>query len=325
MKKFLKVATIILCPLLAFLLAAGCGTPGKTPSEAAQQTALSQPSEAPQEEYKPSAARLSCLYYDSELVDGGIAAPGNYEVEEELTAGLIPHHLLASDMIAGFFAMAAQQQPYDAILIVSPSHFAQNCGSLVTTANVGWDTPFGRVEADGELAAALLGDEMADAEDNPRAVELDHGAAGLVPFAAYYLPDTPVTVCLLSNRLSRQRLEAVRQVVRRQRQSRRVLLIASADCSHYQTPEEAARRDQETIAAFEQMAQERILSFTDANIDSPQAAMLLLDAAGEENANLALLDHSASWQKLPHGPQNPIYHEGVTSYLTYAVTHSSKD
>ncbi|MEA5012023.1 MAG: AmmeMemoRadiSam system protein B [Angelakisella sp.] len=311
----------LLCPLLALLLAAGCAQPKSTitaPPVASSLEAGVQNSAAQQ----PN-TRMRCLFYDSSQLEGGIQNAPLYQAEGDLTSGMIPHHLLAADMIAGFFELAAEQQPYDAVLIVSPSHFGQNCQSMVTTATKGWQTPFGLIDVDEELARALLDNTTIAAEDNPNAVELDHGGAGLVPLVARYLPDTPVTVCLLSNRLSRERLEAVRQVIAQLRQERRILLVVSADCSHYLQPQEAHRRDEDTISAIEGLDLEKILSYTDANIDSPQAVSLLLDAAGEADTTLTLLDHSASNSKLPHGPQNPIYFEGVTSYLVYAVTKNT--
>ena len=113
---------------------------------------------------------------------------------------------------------AAQEQPYDTVILVSPSHFPENCGSDVVTATAGWNTPYGPLAADRSVADALLQDAVIAAEDNRDAVESDHGAAGLVPFVRRYLPEAKLVVCLLSNRLSRERLAQVQRVLLEQQE-----------------------------------------------------------------------------------------------------------
>lgn len=267
-----------------------------------------------------SPAEMRCLYYERELFLSAMSAPRAYEREGRLAAGMIPHHLLASDMIAGFFRMAAEDpEGYDTVLFVSPSHFPENCESDVVTAVGNWKTPYGTVEYDAELTEALLRGAETGAENNPAAMEADHGVAGLVPFVAYYLPETKVAACLLSNKLDRQRLAAVWEQVAELCAGGRVLLVASVDCSHYLTPDEAARRDAETAEAIEALDFPRLLSFSDANVDSPQALTTFLKGAQAVGGRLRRLDHSGSGEKLPHALSNPIYRDGVTTYFVYAA------
>jgi hypothetical protein len=73
---------------------------------------------------------------------------------------------------------------------------------------------------------ALLDAQGFSAIDSPAAVEADHGAAGLLPFVRYYLPDTPVACVLLTNRLKRGELAAFREAVARLCAEQNVLLLA---------------------------------------------------------------------------------------------------
>jgi AmmeMemoRadiSam system protein B len=270
---------------------------------------------------------LDCLFYERELFLRAMAAPRIYSAGGgRLTAGMLPHHLVASDMIAGFFSLAAKEpEPYDAVLIVSPSHFPENHEGDIVTALADWATPFGDVACAERLANALLESAGFSATNSPAAVEADHGAAGLLPFVRYYLPDTPVACALLTNRLKHSELSAFREAVAKLCAEKNVLLLASIDCSHYLRPEEAAARDAETAKAVADADFERILSFGDANIDSPQALTTLLETVAAQNAELDLLDHSSSAEKLPYSGSNPIYKDGITTYHVYAAREKTTE
>lgn len=318
MKRFLPL-------LLAVGLMFGCTAPPVgTPPLPVGLSEMEVPttSARPDPPAPPPTVYLDSLYYEKTSFYTGLGNAGVYSVQGDLVAGIVPHHLVASDMIAGFFAMAAQQPAYDGILIVSPSHFPENCGSMVVTAQAGWNTPFGTVAPYTPLIDKLLSDSVLDAENNPAAVELDHGAAGLVPFVKHYFPDTPLAVCLVQGKTPRDRLTALWTAIEAQRGEANILVVSSADCSHYLMPREAAQRDRQTMEAIEAGQTERIFLFDDENVDSPQSVNTFLTVA--QQAQVVRLDHSSSDKKLPHAIGSPVYREGTTSYLVYAGVLSSQ-
>ena len=71
-----------------------------------------------------------------------------------------------------------------------------------------------------------------------------------MPFVKYYLPEAEIAVCLLENGLDADRLAAVGKILDEFRDTKRVLVVGSADFSHYLQPEEAARCDAETEKAI---------------------------------------------------------------------------
>lgn len=282
-------------------------------------------SQAAAKEQPAARQRMQCLYYEEEQFYQGISAPGQYAVDGNLFGGMVPHHLLATDMIAGFFSLAEQNKgSYERIILVAPSHFPENCQSDVVTASAGWDTPFGRLEQNEEMVSAILENQLIAAEDNPSAVQADHGIGGLIPYVAYYLPDVRVGTVLLSNKLSQERLREVGGELAELCGDGRTLLVVSVDCSHYLMPEEASRNDVETARAIEEYDFEVIRRFTDNNVDSPQSLFVLLTAAQRMELSLKRLDHSSSAEKLPHALSNQIYYEGITTYYVYAAySHTS--
>jgi len=300
--------------VLALVLLSACTSPANVPEPS--------PIILPVAESKTNNSLLNCIYFDRELFAQGLSSPCKYELDsaKTLTAGMVPHHLLAADMIAGFFSLAAQQKDsYDTVLLISPSHFPEKCSSDAVTATADWNTPYGILKTDIELVEALLSNETIGAENSSDAVEYDHGAAGLIPFVRYYLPKAKVAVCLLSNKLSQQRLDEIQRVINEQRKDKNILLIASADCSHYLMPHDAEKHDKATAQAIQSFDFAQIMQFSDSNLDSPQAVTTFLSAAQASGAVLKQLDHSSSAQKLPHAISNPIYDEGITTYYVYAA------
>ena len=320
MKKLLF--SILLVLALTALWGCGTGSPPYSPSmPASSQSDPASSGEVSPEELPPEELPLlQCLYYDQQLVEGGIRVPRPYQVEGRLAAGLVPHHLLASDMIAGFFELASRQEaPASRVLILSTSHFPENYSQQVITARVQWDTPYGLAELDRETVDALLDDPLLSAADVPDAVEADHGVAGIIPFVKKYLPEARVSVCLVSNRLSAKRLEALQGLAAELAEEGDLLLVASVDCSHYLTPQEAVPMDEETAQAIESWDFGRIMTFGDDHVDSPQAVTTFLAVARSAGAELVRLDHSSSPEKLPYALSNPVYGEGITTYYVYAA------
>ena len=311
MGKRLTALAACLCLLLG-----GCGTPepqsqSEVPAAHSAATAIAAPSlETP----------MQCLYYQPDLFLAGCAAPAPYTAQGRLVAGMVPHHLLAADMLSGFFAMAAAQpQGYDRVIVLSPSHFPQECGSLVTTANAPWKTPYGRLAQDSQVAEALLASTALGAENNPTALEGDHGVGGLIPYIAYYFPDVPVTACLISNRLPADRLDALYEALAPFVNDGRTLLVASADASHYLKPSIAALHDEATATAIESLDYPVIAAFTDSNIDSPQGVSLFMRAAQDVKTAPVQLGHSTSEEKLPQQRSSEVFSEGITTYFVYGA------
>ncbi|NLW79720.1 MAG: AmmeMemoRadiSam system protein B [Ruminococcaceae bacterium] len=319
MKRVKKGALLALAAL--FLAACAPGQAGDSrvlsgTVGGASQPVLSAPA-PPLTEDTEEKAPLQCLYYERDLFMAGMAAPCDYQDDRKPVAAIVPHHLLAADMLSGFFALAAQHQ-YDTVVVLAPSHYPQQCGSYIVTSDRDWRTPFGTVETDTALVDTLLKDGLVAAENNAAALEYDHGGAGLVPYIAHYLPDAKVAVCLVSVQAAEKRMEALRQHLFEYAESGNVLLVASADFSHYQQPEVAAVYDAATQRSIEAFDYDTISAYSSKNVDSPQALTAFLKAVAHFDADLVQLGHSSSPEKIAAGISNPIFEAGITTYFVYA-------
>lgn len=302
--------------VLILLLLSGCGGGEPIAAPAAQVSPLV-PSRVLEKREEPL---LECLFYEEEDFHQSLQAQPVYQWEGQARAGIVPHHLLAADMIAAFFSAVSQQtQDYDRVIIFSTAHYPAKTQGKTVTSSRSWNTAFGRVPTDQEFVRTLLQDPALGAEENHSAVEKDHGVAALIPYVKYYLPKVRVGVCLVPNRLTYQQLRGMQELFV-ELADNRTLLVGSVDFSHYLQPEEAALRDEETRVAMESLDIDSVSQFTDDHADSPIVLSSLLHLVTQQERQLILLDHSSSPEKLGMAYSNQLFQEGTTTYFIYCIT-----
>lgn len=261
----------------------------------------------------PSPTRLlQCDYYREDEFLRSVAGAKSYDLGGELIAGVVPHHLLASQLIASFFQTAAQGD-YETVVFVAPSHYPTS--ERAVTSLLSWQTPYGICENDAQLTRRLMDSGLRARVDDAN-MQLDHAVSGLIPYVKYYLPDAQVSAVLLQNRLEPQRAEALAGELLRLSEEKKLLLICSVDFSHYLTPREAAAQDAVTRRALEEMDIPSIQRFSDSNMDSPQSVTVFLEyLMGRGVEEVTFFDHSSADRILGLSQSDPLYQEGVTTYF----------
>ena len=71
-----------------------------------------------------------------------------------ISGGIIPHHFLASELIADFFNQLSGQHP-QTIILVGPNHYERGEFKVLTSLK-GWDTPYGLLEPNKEFLEYLV-------------------------------------------------------------------------------------------------------------------------------------------------------------------------
>ena len=162
---------------------------------------------------------------------------------------IAPHAgLIYSGPVAAFAYRLARAGSYRAAVLVGPSHFVPFRGISIWAAGE-WDTPFGPVSVDGELADAIR-TECAEVVDLPSAHGREHSLEMQLPFIAHLMPGVPI-VPLVMGHQTRQTAFALGDTLARVLTRRTsndpndpiVLLIASSDLSHYEDATVAAAMD----------------------------------------------------------------------------------
>lgn len=207
-----------------------------------------------------------------------------------ISGGVIPHHTVAGKYIADFFRRLAKQHP-KTIILVGPNHLEKGEYPVLTSLN-GWETPSGIVQPDQVLLKKLL-DERVTIIDTP-VVSEDQAIAAVMPYLHHYMPETRVVPLLLSNYVGEKEIHNLAIALQRNA-TNEVVYVASVDFSHYLLPEEAEKKDRETLNLLREGDYKRILPLTSDHMDSPASVVLLMQLMEErDTTKMEILFHSNS-------------------------------
>ncbi len=195
-----------------------------------------------------SAATAAGAPFQAQIVDpqpvlAAIAAARPVDLGGAAVTGLVlPHHRVASDLIASGMVTAAQGPRPERIVMLTPDHFKRSPRTFATTVR-DFDTPFGVVPVDRVAAHALLASsEVASSI----LFEREHGIGELLPYVGRLFPGVPVLPVAIGIRSTRAQwdrlVDRLAPLV-----TPRTLIIQSTDFSHYLPREQAARRDQQML------------------------------------------------------------------------------
>ncbi len=171
-----------------------------------------------------------------------------------------PHAgLKYSGPVAAFAYKAVSERPYRAAVLVGPSHFVGFDGVSIWPRGA-WQTPFGPVDVDEELAGRIAAASQEIAEHR-QAHGREHSLEMQLPFIARLLPGVPIvpmvmghqsrdTAFGLGDALARALAEDMGRSGGPPGPS---LLIASSDLSHYQDAKTAATMDSVVLGHVERM------------------------------------------------------------------------
>lgn len=257
---------------------------------------------------------ISCKYYNekdfrasAEKADAQFSVQTNQNISGSIIGGIVPHHLLACDMIAEFFKKVSEAKP-DTVVILAPNH-NRSGGSAVSTGLWSWQTAFGKVDADTSFANYLV--KNMGAGTNIDLLEEDHSVSALIPYIRYYMPDAKVVPVLLYGNYGMDKSMRLGKNICEQLNGKKSLVLASVDFSHYLPPEKAEAMDNITFEAIKKMDFDSISLMGNDNLDSPPALMTFLACMKNSGAKAPEL--------VSHGNSSKIsgkWSSSTTSYFT---------
>ncbi len=180
--------------------------------------------------------------------------------ENKILGGVVPHagYMFSSFQAVHFFEIIKQsKQKYDTIVIVNPNH--TGLGHPISfDSNELWETPLGQVSLDVEFGQRL-GIDISDVEQKH-----EHSGEVMLPFLQYFLDYefkiAPIT--LSDQSYKNAKLLADRIFETANILSRKILIIASSDFSHFLSPEKGREKDAlvlENIITFDSSAIEKVV------------------------------------------------------------------
>lgn len=209
---------------------------------------------------------VSAQYTDTSIFLSAIKQ-NKTEPSEEIISGLIiPHHLLAKDIIAATFAYASRGN-YQDIVLLSPDHFFAGQKEISVTER-DFSTVFGTISTNKEIALKLK--ELSFVGEGDFFYR-EHGLGAELPFIKYYFPQTNIIAITFKPTTSKDKLDQVIAILEKTLPSNS-LIIQSTDFSHYLTPTQAVLEDSESINVINSGDATKALDLGQpANLDSTAA------------------------------------------------------
>jgi AmmeMemoRadiSam system protein B len=170
-----------------------------------------------------------------------------------IDAVIAPHAgLMFSGPVGAYaYTAAAAGAPYDAAILVGPSHFVAFDGVAAYPSGA-FETPLGLAPIDAALAAELMRASAA-VHASPAAHRREHSLEMQLPFLRRLLPDVPIVPLLMGHQTG-ETIRALAGALSAAAAGRRLLLVASTDLSHYcdaTTAERLDARVRDAVTAFD--------------------------------------------------------------------------
>jgi hypothetical protein len=169
---------------------------------------------------------------------------------------VVPHAgIMFSGPVGACAYKAAARHQYDVAVLVGPSHFVAFEG-VALYPDGAFACPFGPIAVDAEAAAAIGAADVVRAW--PSVHTREHSLEMQLPFLGRLFPGLPI-VPLLMGQQNRPTIDGLAHALADGLASRRALLIASTDLSHYFDAATAAALDGEVCESIAAFSPERLL------------------------------------------------------------------
>ncbi|HBB27638.1 MAG TPA: AmmeMemoRadiSam system protein B [Clostridiales bacterium] len=258
--------------------------------------------------YLPNSEQsLQCLYYNV-LDFMSIKEYNNLEEVGTIRGLIVPHHLLAKDLIHEAFQISDRTK-YKTIVVFGPDHESMDRGKVFTSSS-NWQTPTGILNANKDIIEIISNLDFV--VENNEKLTIEHSISGLVPFIEYYYYDVKIIPIALTKQLTLENLDKLLISLVENIEVEDTLFISSVDFSHYLSLEKANEMDKISIEAISNKDIKKIKTFTNDNLDSPNSITAMLKAMDLIGAkNMKILNNSNSQIIL-----NKKLDE-TTSYITF--------
>lgn len=250
---------------------------------------------------------IECLYYNTK----DFINVKDYALKQDvgtIRGCIVPHHLVAKDLIHEVFQNVRKDE-YKTVVLIGPDHESINKGKIFTTL-MDWQTPKGILETDNKITSELLNNNFVVKNDEK--LTLEHSTSGIIPFIKYYLGDVKVITLVLTKQVKLEDIDVLVEELYENINIDQTLFIASVDFSHYLDLNKANVMDSVSMAAIRNKDINKIMAFTNDNLDSPISIITMLKMMDKTSTNnSSVLNHSNSEIIL----KKRI--EETTSYITY--------
>lgn len=196
---------------------------------------------------------------------------------KKFRAGIVNHHALASDLLAGFFRVLKRCRPeIRTMVILSPDHNLAAIAPVVAhrlSYRAG-----GREIASDAAAVTRLAEAVPFVREQPALFEREHGVGALVPFLADAFPDATLVPVVLRQSSTAAERERFAAWLTDESKDPATFIVVSSDMSHYLSQQRAESKDQETKRALRESNIEFFVAAKDDHTDNGTSIAIVLRA-----------------------------------------------
>ncbi|MEA2022267.1 MAG: AmmeMemoRadiSam system protein B, partial [Candidatus Caldatribacteriota bacterium] len=189
--------------------------------------------------------------------------------KQDIVSGVVPHHLLAKDIMEDFFNYISSQENPETIILLSPDHFQSGIlmesNSFITITVDSNNKEFNNLKVDTLLWGKLFKENKMI--PNNSAVIAEHGVTTLLLYIKKYFPKTNILPILIPADITKKQVEQLVKTIDEDA-SPSSMIIASVDFSHYLPPMAADFHDTKSIRVLLNFEEE---NFKNIEVDCWQA------------------------------------------------------
>jgi poly-gamma-glutamate synthesis protein (capsule biosynthesis protein) len=189
--------------------------------------------------------------------------------KQDIVSGVVPHHLLAKEIIKDFFSYISSREKPKTIVILSPDHFQSGIltesNTFITIGLEGDDEEFNNLKIDILLWGKLFKENKMAL--NNSAVIAEHGVTTLLPYIIKYFPETNILPILIPADITKEQVEELVKTID-ENTLLDTIVVASVDFSHYLPPRAADFHDAKSIRVLLNFEEE---NFKNIEVDCWQA------------------------------------------------------
>lgn len=198
------------------------------------------------------------------------------EVEPKLIkGGIANHHLLASELVSGFFCRVASRET-KRVIVLAPNHFGLGGGWVIGGAN-NWSIGEQELFSDKEGMEKIASFGAATIDDGIFTKE--HGIGNLMPAVKHFFPEAKVVTLVIKEKIPTDRQEKLISALK-EFSDDQTMIIASLDFSHDLSLEEANAKDEQTLPILSGLDYGKISELNQSseasNVDSPATLNIFL-------------------------------------------------
>ena len=219
--------------------------------------------------------------------------------KQDIVSGVVPHHLLAEEIIEDFFSYISSQEKPKTIVILSPDHFQSGIlmesNSFITITLDSNDEKFNNLKVDTLLWGKLFKENKMTL--NNSAVIVEHGVTTLLPYIKKYFPETNILPILIPADITKEQVEQLVKTID-ENTLLNTIVVASVDFSHYLPSQAADFHDTKSIRVLLNFEEE---NFKNIEVDCWQAlyaARLFAKLRQKETPHIMAHKNSADFLNL---------------------------